>query len=35
MAEQASFIGSVQHTPDTIQRLYKTEYYTYDTLRIL
>ena len=35
MAEQASFIGSVQHTPDTIQRLYKTAYYTYDTLRIL
>lgn len=35
MAEKASFIGSVQHTPDTIQLLYKTEYYTYDTLRIL
>ncbi len=35
MAKNARFTGSIQHTPDTIQLLYKTEYYTYDTLRIL
>lgn len=35
MAKSARFSGSVEHTPDTIQLLYKTEYYTYDTLRIL
>lgn len=35
MAKKARFIGSVQHTPDTIELLYKTSYYTYDTLRIL
>lgn len=35
MAKNAHFIGSIRHTPDTIQLLYKTEYYTYDTLRIL
>lgn len=35
MAKNARFTGSVRHTPDTIQLLYKTEYYTYDTLRII
>lgn len=35
MAKDARFTGSIQHTLDTIQLLYKTEYYTYDTLRIL
>ena len=35
MAKNARFTGSIRHTPATIQLLYKTEYYTYDTLRIL
>lgn len=35
MAEKARFVGSVQHTEDTIRLLYKTEYYTYDQLRLL
>lgn len=33
--DQARYTGSVQHTSNTIQLMYKTEYYTYDTLRIL
>lgn len=34
MADRAKFIGSVQHTEDTIQRLFKTEYRTYHQSRI-
>lgn len=29
------FTGSIQHTEDTIQRMYKTQYYTYEKLRML
>lgn len=35
MAEKAKFVGSIQHTEDTLQRLFKTEYRTYKQLRIL
>lgn len=35
MANQAKFVGSIQHTEDTLQRLFKTEYRTYHQLRIL
>lgn len=35
MMDQVKYIGSIQHTSDTIQLMYKTEYYTYDTLRML
>lgn len=35
MAEKIRFTGSVQHTEDTIRLLYKTEYYTYDQMRVL
>ena len=35
MAERAKFTGSVRHTEDTIQRLFKTEYRTYHQPRIL
>lgn len=35
MASQAKFVGSIQHTEDTLQRLFKTEYRTYHQLRIL
>lgn len=35
MANQAKFVGSIQHTEDTLQRLFKTEYRTYHQPRIL
>lgn len=35
MAEKAKFVGSIQHTEDTLQRLFKTEYRTYHQLQIL
>lgn len=35
MAEKIRFSGSVRHTEDTIRLLYKTEYYTYDQMKIL
>ncbi len=35
MAEKIRFIGRIQHTEDTIQRLFKTEYFTYSKRRIL
>lgn len=35
MAGKAKFVGSVQHTEETLQRLFKTEYRTYHQLRIL
>lgn len=35
MAKQAAFVGSIQHTEDTLQRLFKTEWRTYHQLRIL
>ena len=35
MGDQAKFVGSIQHTEDTLQRLFKTEYRTYHQLRIL
>lgn len=35
MADQAKFIGSIQHTEATLQRLFKTEYRTYHQPRIL
>ena len=35
MADTVKFVGSIQHTEDTIQRLFRTEYYTYEKLRFL
>lgn len=35
MADRAKFTGSIQHTEDTLQRLFKTEYRTYHQPRIL
>ena len=35
MEKAAKFVGSIHHTEDTIQLLYKTQYYTYDTLRVV
>lgn len=35
MANKAAFVGSIQHTEDTLQRLFKTEWRTYHQLRIL
>lgn len=35
MANQAKFVGGIQHTEDTLQRLFKMEYRTYHQLRIL
>lgn len=35
MAEKVKFVGNLQHTEDTIQRLFKTEYRTYHQWRIL
>lgn len=35
MADRAKFIGSIQHTEDTLQRLFRTEYRTYHQPRIL
>lgn len=35
MADKAKFVGSIQHTEATLQRLFKTEYRTYHQLRIL
>jgi hypothetical protein len=35
MAKKARFVGRIQHTETTIQRLYRTNYYTYDTKRML
>ena len=35
MAAKAKFVGGIQHTEDTLQRLFKTEYRTYHQLRIL
>ena len=35
MAGKVRFVGSVQHTEDTLQRLFKTEYRTYHRLGIL
>jgi hypothetical protein len=35
MAKKGRFVGSVQHTEETIQRLYQTQYYTYETMRML
>ena len=35
MAEKAKFVGSIQHTEDTLQSLFKTAYRTYKQWRIL
>lgn len=35
MADMIRFVGSIQHTEDTIQRLFRTEYYTYEKLRLI
>lgn len=35
MAEKVRFTGAVRHTEDTIRLLYKTEYYTYDQMKVL
>lgn len=35
MADTIRFVGSIQHTEETIQRLFRTEYYTYEKLRLM
>lgn len=35
MAKKSKFVGSIQHTEETIQRMYQTQYYTYQTMRML